>query len=197
MKATLRGVTLIELLVTISLVVVLASIAAPSFRSFMINQQLSTAASDLLSSLLQARSEAVRLGKPVMVVAAQEVGGPTASSYSWLDGWCVFVDEDRNATYNSATSTLINCTKKTDLQGMVAVVAGTGKTSGPFAQGKPFFMFSPAGFAAVNSARYSGTPNGCLWMEASATGRKRAVVVGLSGRARIYDPGTATTCSTN
>jgi len=195
------GVTLIELMVTVSLIALLATFAAPSYRSFVVNQQLSTASADFLTALLQARSEAVRLGKQVMVVPVQEVQGPSASSYSWLDGWCIFVDANASGAYDSATSTLINCTKKQGLSGVVAVTTGSGKTSGPFAESKPFFAYSPAGFAVAPASRYSsGSINGKLWLTAAETARDRAVIVSKSGRPRICDPKTdpgSTPCNTD
>lgn len=190
LRRRVAGVTLIELMVTVSLVVIVATFAGPSYRSFVVNQQLSTATADFLTALLQARSEAVRLGKQVMVVPVQEVQGPSASSYSWLDGWCIFVDADASGVYSSSTSTLINCTKKQGLSGVVAVTTGSGKTSGPFAETKPFFAYSPAGFAVAPASRYSGAVNGKLWLTAAQTSRDRAVIVSKSGRARICDPKT-------
>ncbi len=183
-----RGITLIELMVTVALLVLLVSLATPSYRSFVVNQQLSTASSEFLSSLLQARSEALRLGKQTLVVPLKEIEGPSASSYSWLDGWCVFVDSAGTGTYSSSTSTLVNCTKKPDLSGIVSVTTGSGFTSGPFVENKPFFAFSPAGFSVGPPSRYTGTLNGKLWLRANDTGRERAIVVSRSGRPRICDP---------
>lgn len=182
------GVTLIELMVTVALLVLLVSLATPSYRSFVVNQQLSTASGEFLTALLQARSEALRLGKQTMVVPVKEIQGPSASTYSWLDGWCVFVDSDGTGTYSSSTSTLVNCTKKTELSGIVSVVTGTGFTTGPFVENKPFFAFGPSGFAVGPPSRYTGTLNGKLWLRATDTARDRAIVVSRSGRARICDP---------
>jgi type IV fimbrial biogenesis protein FimT len=195
-RARSRGVTLIELMVTVAMVAVLAAVATPSYRSFVVNQQLSTASGEFLSALLQARSEALRLGKQTMVVPINEIEGPSASSYSWLPGWCVFVDSDGTGTYSSSTSTLVNCTKKRELSGFVSVITGSGFTSGPFGENKPFFAFSPAGFAVGPPSRYTGTLNGKLWLRASATGRDRAIIVSRSGRARICDPKLDATAAT-
>lgn len=199
-----RGVTLVELMVTVAVLVTLVRLATPSYRSFVLNQRLSTAASDFLSTLLQARSEAMRLGKPVLVVPLQEIQGPPATRFSWLDGWCVFVDHDNSGQYSSR-ATLVGCAAQPDLRGLLAVVTGSGKTSGPFAIAKPYFSYNPLGFAKVYPNREAGatTPNGSLWLQTLASGgvasRERAIIVSRAGRPRLCDPGAgsgATPCST-
>jgi len=64
-KATSRlqrqyGLTLIELLVTMVVIAVLATIAAPSFRGLIVDQRLTNAASAVNQSLWLARSEALK-----------------------------------------------------------------------------------------------------------------------------------------
>ena len=54
-----QGFTLIELLVVIAMVAILASLAAPSFTTAIANQRVNSAAQELQSILLFARSEAV------------------------------------------------------------------------------------------------------------------------------------------
>lgn len=76
------GFTLIEALMVLAIVVVLASIATPSMRSFMDSQMVKTPASDLYSSLVLARSEAIKRNAAIEVV-------PTAAD--WAQGWRVRV----------------------------------------------------------------------------------------------------------
>ena len=54
-----KGFTLIELMVVVSLIAILASLAAPSFGTAIANQRVNSAAQELQSILLFARSEAV------------------------------------------------------------------------------------------------------------------------------------------
>ena len=54
------GFTLIELMVTVTVVALFASLAAPSFRQLVATQRVRTAASAITESLLVARSEAVK-----------------------------------------------------------------------------------------------------------------------------------------
>src|SRR5690606_35739806 len=60
-----RGLTMIELLVTLMVASILAALAAPSFREFTLNNRLTTSANTLVSHLAYARSEAIRLNQAV------------------------------------------------------------------------------------------------------------------------------------
>lgn len=55
-----RGFTLIELMVTVALVAVVSTLAAPSFRELMAAQRTRSAASAFVESLWLARSEAIK-----------------------------------------------------------------------------------------------------------------------------------------
>lgn len=104
-----RGFTLIELLTVIFIVAVMASLAAPNMRDFVIRNRLKTVASDLHFSLTLARSEAIKRN---VAVTVDRNGG------DWIQGWSVKVGADvlstqdpyremtistRNAAYGSKT----------------------------------------------------------------------------------------------
>jgi type IV fimbrial biogenesis protein FimT len=173
-----EGFTLIELLVTIALAAVLASLAVPSLRAFMINQQLSTASSNFLSSLLQARSEAMRLGKYVGLV-------PIDGS-SWSSGWQLKV-------MNNACSVTESLAGNSDPLPSSVTINSTG-TNNSFAHTTPSYVYAASGFpfTACASPYYSGNMNGMIKFIATETGRERVVIASKTGRARICDPGKET-----
>lgn len=74
------GVTLIELIVTVAVLAILLSLAAPTFRDLLAAQRIRAAAHSLVSDLVLARSEAVKRGASVTLT-------PTAGN--WADGWSV------------------------------------------------------------------------------------------------------------
>jgi type IV fimbrial biogenesis protein FimT len=75
-----RGFTLIELMTAVSVLTVVAAVAAPNLRSFSASQSVKALASDLASDLLLARSEALKRNANVTL---------TPSGTSWTAGWTV------------------------------------------------------------------------------------------------------------
>lgn len=75
-----RGLTLIELMVTIAVATILLAAAAPSFQKLVAAQRMRAASYELLSHLVLARSEALKRSAPVEVRPL--TGG-------WRAGWQV------------------------------------------------------------------------------------------------------------
>lgn len=95
----IRGFTLIELMVVLAISAIIALVAAPSFQRTITEQKISTLASELLVSAMQARSEAIKNNAPTLVQ-------PLVSA-DWSRGWRIYVDTNGDRAYTEGTDTLI------------------------------------------------------------------------------------------
>jgi type IV fimbrial biogenesis protein FimT len=82
-RGPMRGFTLIELLITIAVIAILATLAAPSFNQFIATQRIKTASFDLMSTLALVRSEAITRNANVSLLRTQS---------TWDRGWTVSAD---------------------------------------------------------------------------------------------------------
>lgn len=96
----MRGFTLLELLIVISIVAILAMLGVPVFRDALINAEQSKMTTELVSSLARARSEAVARNAEVTVCPISinlSTGAATcltSASTDWSAGWVVYRDND-------------------------------------------------------------------------------------------------------
>jgi len=97
-RQKMQGFTIIELMITLLLAGVLASIAAPSFRNVIQNNRMTTQYNDLLASLSLARSEAIKRGENV---TACKASNPTTCGGNWHNGRVIFVDNNDDGTIDA------------------------------------------------------------------------------------------------
>jgi type IV fimbrial biogenesis protein FimT len=90
------GFTLIEVMVTIGILAILLAAVAPSFRGLLLDNQAATQANAVVTSLMFARSEAIKRNVPV-VMCRSNTGADCAGS-NWADGWILFADADRSGS---------------------------------------------------------------------------------------------------
>jgi type IV fimbrial biogenesis protein FimT len=96
-----EGVTLIELLVTLSVVAIIVAIGVPALRDFFATNHMSAATNDLVTSLHLARSEAIKRETLTRMCPSANWDQPNpdcANGGNLSDGWIVIADPDGDAT---------------------------------------------------------------------------------------------------
>lgn len=89
MSKHLRGFTLIELMVTLSVLAIVLGIAIPSFQKQIVNNKSLALGEEFAAALNYARSQAVKTTKRVSICASNN---GTACTGTWAEGFIVFED---------------------------------------------------------------------------------------------------------
>jgi type IV fimbrial biogenesis protein FimT len=95
-----QGVTLIELLVSLTVGAILVAIAVPAFNSFLQNDRDTGQVNSLVSSFSYARSEAVKRASPNGITVCPSPDGLNCGATPWTGGWIVTYVDPVNAANN-------------------------------------------------------------------------------------------------
>lgn len=176
-----RGFTLIELLVVIAIVGILIGLATPSMSKFVADWRVNSAINSFSRDFRLARTEAIKRSRPVVICRAKPgVTTPTCDTGTEWDkaGWLVFVDNNFNGDYNTATDELL--VQQNKLPGIQSfIVSGVGVR----------FTLLPNGLmrrAPTNSRKF--TVQSSLGGDSPMT--EKIVCVSATGRVRKGEKGT-------
>lgn len=158
------GFTLVELIVTLSLVAILATVGVPNFANFIANNRLTAQANELVTSLNLARSEAIKRSSRVSVCRSNN---NTSCSGTWNDGWIVFVDANTAGTVDGTDTVLRSATRP----GGAATLSATSTSTGTAIN---FVQFQAIGL--TTDATFALTASGCTGQNS------RNITVSTSGR---------------
>ena len=102
-----RGVTLIELLVTLAVAAIVVALGAPSFMRVLARHAIATQAEELQDAVRMGRTEAMRRSGPAVLcrTEATDTGHCAGSGGNWQT-WLLFADTDRNGVFNAGDSLL-------------------------------------------------------------------------------------------
>jgi len=177
MKRIATGFTLIELMITLVVVAVLLTVAAPGFMSTLKTNAVQTQADLLLTTFNYARSEAARLNRTVIVCRSIN-GTACSSSSSWQDGWLVYEDVDSDGTVETGDGDTV-LRVYDGLSGDFTLVPTSGFTNR--------VVYRASGDAST-AGRFVVCPSD------SDTAYAREIKINIVGRPRISE-GVTTDCS--
>lgn len=171
------GFTLIELMITVALMAIMLTLAAPSFLSYRRNSELVSIANNFLAALNAARTEGMKRNMYAMVV-------PANNDNDWSAGWVVFVDVNADGTYDSGDIIVL----RQDAPPSYITLSGNGST----AETNSHVRYDGSGF----SRPLSGLATATLSISRNDAGTDfsqiRRVKIANTGRARVCRPQSAT-----
>ncbi len=109
------GYTAVEILIAITVVVILTTLALPSLTNLIARNAVAGATNELIAGINQARSEAITRAATASICPSAD--GASCSSGNWEAGWVVFVDvnADRSIDVNDEITRISNASASTSV----------------------------------------------------------------------------------
>lgn len=168
-----KGFTLIELMITVSLVAILAGLVAPGFNGFIKDNRLTSQINSLIGFIHLARGEAAN--RRGIVTLCASTNGTNCNTTNWEAGWILFTDT------NNGGNAIIDGDDQL-IRYQEPLVGGNNlRASGFGGANLGRLQFASTGFLlGTNSS--SGTFTLC---DDRGVSEARAVVVNISGITRL------------
>ncbi|WP_369656094.1 GspH/FimT family pseudopilin [Variovorax sp. V213] len=126
-----RGFTLVELMVTIVVLVILMSVAVPSFDNIRLSSRLNSYSTDLVAGSQVARSEAIKRNAQVRLCVSSN-GTSCATTGQWETGWIVISTDGVVIQKQPATASGYQIRDGGGLSALAFEATGVGATAANF-----------------------------------------------------------------
>jgi len=176
---SVRGVTLIELLITVSIVAILLAFAVPNLREFFVANRIGSASNEFVAALATARSEAIRRGANVRITNLQ------LTSAEWSNGWHICADLPASPAPTEVQRNQACKDKDENLEQTIRTGAPAGNLTTLYA------TFATGVVVFDAQGRVTSTPGMFVVCYDSTTfaqsgrARSRAILVNAAGRVRL------------
>jgi type IV fimbrial biogenesis protein FimT len=157
----IKGFSLIELIITLTVVGILVALAAPGMQRFFSDNRLTTQINDLLADISLARSEAIKRNTSTGMCVTAANGTSCVTSGNWANGWLVY--------YCSSTTNPCPSASKVSVKAHEPLT-GNNSLSTPGDE----IVFSKTGMLSSSAGQVTLTD--------TKTSGKRIVCVGSTGR---------------
>ncbi|GAB0148415.1 hypothetical protein McPS_11550 [Marichromatium sp. PS1] len=171
---------MLELIVTISILTIILSVAIPSFREIIATNRIAVINNDLLEALHVARSEAIKRGTRVTVCKSTTTSSSSPACATgdsgWESGWIIFSDRGTRGQIDGNDQVII-----VHEQNIPAVTITTSNYQN-------FICYLPSGFSQSSG----GLPNGSFLIKLQ--GKARKIGINFTGRIRSCDASDNSSC---
>ncbi len=180
-----RGLTMIELMVSLAILGILISIGMPSMVGLLQTQRLSSAANELTGAVQTARTEAVR--RNGRVVLCRSANGTTCATGSSWPGWIIFSDTNGDGVLSAGEELLKSGTFDGDLQVRVSTAISSQSDS-------IRFMSTGLALGTSETALYNARMALCI-ATTRTNNNVRDIFIAFGGRTTVQARSTAGICS--
>jgi type IV fimbrial biogenesis protein FimT len=170
------GFTLLEMLITLSILGILASLAVPSLMDTFNRMAVASAGRSINTALGLARSEAVKRGRNVSICPSSS--GTDCAAGSWAAGWIVFVDANGDA--NGAAGSVDNGDE------VIRVFAALADIAVTISPSTNLLSYSNKGYGTLTAVTtfklcpVDGDSDNARQVEISVSGRARTITSGVT-----------------
>lgn len=164
-KNSVKGFTLLELMVTVVIAGILLSIAVPNFTPAIESNRMSAHINQLSATFNYARSEALKRTANISVCGKSNAG--SSCTGNWNSGWTVFIDINKDGNLDAGETIL--------------------RVNEDGVSGNTVIHFTGVITYAGNGVKVSVSPQIITICDSRGEGSKRGIIITAIGQVRSVD----------